>query len=144
MAQHSTYNAADVVFLLDSLQVDGWAPGDNAIVAARADRGSGLVGMGGSSIFSASNNKSGTITLRLLPTSRANRRLEQKLARQEAGGRYTPFPVSCRDIGNGGGFTAEKCSIQSAPDFSRGDNATPVEWVLWSGALQFLIPNEVD
>ena len=142
---HDTYNAADVMLLMDGVIVEGLADGDNAVDYAEGrEAGSGLVGMSGSSIFSVSNDRSAQITLRLLHTSRAHRRLEEKLARQKAGGRYRPFPISCRDVGSGEGFAAEQCYIMTAPNITKGATAQPREWVLWTGEARRLIPDEVN
>ena len=143
MAQHSTYNAADVSATLDGVAVLAPADGDFIVVSEGSGAGTGLVGVSGDSIFSASNDRSATITIRLLHTSPTHRRLEQKLSRQREGSAYKPFSFAFRDIGSGEGATAEKCHIMTAPDISKGNEASAREWVLWTGELRRLIPNEV-
>lgn len=143
MGTHTTYAARDVVASVDGLQVRGWGNGDNAISLSDSAEGARLVGMDGSSIFSMPNDLSGVITLRLLTTSRAHELLSRKWARQKEGGGFRAFPVSCKDRSTGEGFTAAEAVVMSAPDFTRGQNATIVEWQLSAGEIRRELPRIV-
>lgn len=142
MARTAAYSSKNVTATLDGVQVIGLWDGDDAIlVTPGVERGVGLVGADGSSIFSISPDQSATISVKLQQTSATNRQLEQKLKAQEAGALVTSFPFDVIDRGNGGGGSTDQCFIQAAPTFSRGKAAVMVEWILWTGSWERKIPN---
>lgn len=138
----SAYSMLNVTATLDGRRVLGYADGDNALqVTPGSDIGSMMVGADGTTLFSASADKSATITLRLKSNSPTHRQLVQKYKAQQAG-RIIPFPFDFieRMIGEGG--TAPECFIQKAPDLSLGTGPTVREWVLITGTYTARVPNE--
>ena len=143
MANTSAYGFKNVAATIDGQTVTGFWDGDDAInITHGSDKGTGLVGADGSSIFSVAANSSATITLRLQPTSPTHRLLMQKLKRQKAlASVAAAFPVVVIDNGNGEGGSADRCFIQTAPTDQKGVNAATRDWVLWTGEWDGTVPN---
>ena len=143
MAKTSAYSMINVSATLDRRDVKGLWDGDDAIVVTQgSDVGTGLVGADGSSIFSISADQSAQISIKLQHTSPTHRFLSQKLKQHRArGANATTFSFSIKDKVSGEGGTADKCYIMTAPEDSKGVNATVREWVLWTGDWNPEIPN---
>lgn len=143
MARVSAYSMVNVVATIDRRAVQGFWDGDDAVTVDRnADRGTGLVGADGDSIFSITADKSAAITLRLQHTSPTHRLLHQKLKQQQArGALYGGFSFSVKDLASGEGGSADKVYIQAAPSDGKGVNASAREWVLFAGEYVDEVPN---
>lgn len=143
MALNSAYSFINVSATVDGQQVIGAWDGDDALVVSEgADEGTGVIGADGSGLFSVSADRSATITIRLMHTSPTHRLLVQKLARQKAlGGAVSGFPFSFIDTVSGEGGSADRCYVMTAPEDSKGKNATTREWVLWTAQFQKNVPN---
>lgn len=124
------YSMLNVTATLDGRRVIGFMDGDNAIqVTPGADVGTMLIGADGTGLFSQSADRSATITLRLKQNSPTYRQLVEKWRAQRAG-RLVPFPFAYKDTGSNEGGIAAQCFIQTAPDVTKGTNATVREFVL--------------
>lgn len=143
MAKTSAYSMINVSATLDRRDVKGLWDGDDAIVVTQgSDVGTGMVGADGSSIFSISADQSAQISIKLQHTSPTHRFLSQKLKQHRArGANAQAFSFSIKDKVSGEGGTADKCYIMTAPEDSKGVNATVREWVLWTGDWNPEIPN---
>lgn len=139
----SAYSYINVTATIDRRIIQGLWEGDDAVeVAYGEDRGTGVTGADGSSLFSISANKSATVTLRVQHTSPTHRLLQQKLKQQQArGAAFGGFSFSVKDRVSGEGGSCDKVYIQTAPGKSYGVNAQAREWVLWCGEYVEEIPN---
>lgn len=142
MANSTAYSYLNVAATLDGQLIHGLWEGDDAIVVSRlADVGTGLIGADGSGIFSGSANRGATITIRVQHTSPTHRLLMQKLKRQRSlGAAASSFPFTIFDSVSGEGGVADRCYVQTAPDDSKGVNATVREWVLWTAEFREEVP----
>lgn len=143
MAKTSAYSMINVSATLDRRDVKGLWDGDDAIVVTQgSDVSTGLVGADGSSIVSISADQSAQISIKLQHTSPTHRFLHQKLKQMRAkGANATLFSFSFKDKVSGEGGTADKCTIMTAPEDSKGKTAVVREWVLWTGDWNPEIPN---
>lgn len=143
MAKTSAYSFINVSATLDRRDIKGFWEGDDAIVVTQgADVGTPLVGADGSSIFSISADQSAQISIKLQHTSPMHRFLSQRLRQTRArGAQVATFPFSFKDKVSGEGGVASSCFIMTAPEDSKGTNATVREWVLWTGEWSAEIPN---
>lgn len=143
MARTSAYSYINVTATIDRREIKGLWEGDDAVEVAYAnDRGTGLTGADGASIFSVSADKSAEVTLRLQHTSPTHRLLMQKLKQQQArGANFTGFSFSVKDRVSGEGGSCDKAYIQTAPGKSYGVNAVVREWVIWCGDYNEEIPS---
>lgn len=127
------YSMLNVTATLDGRRVIGLMDGDNAIqVSPGADVGTMLIGADGTPLFSQSADKSAMITLRLKPNSPTHRQLTEKWKAQR-GGVLRGFPFDVIDAGNNEGGNGTDCFVVTAPDDTKGTNATVREWVIVSG-----------
>lgn len=128
----TTYSMLNEVAVLDGLRVVGFWDGDDVVVITPgADVGTGLIGADGTGIFSQSADESADISIKLMHTSEAHKRLLQKLAAQRQG-RLDGFPFSIKELKSGKGGATDKAFIKTRPTTSAGKNASMVEWVLWT------------
>ena len=139
----SAYSYINVTATIDRRTIQGLWEGDDAVeVSFNEDRGTGITGADGDSLFSISANKSAAVTLRLQQASPTHRLLMQKLKQQQArGAAFGGFSFSVKDRVSGEGGSCDKVFIQTAPGKSYGVAAAPREWVLWCGAYIEEIPN---
>lgn len=143
MAKTSAYSMINVSATLDRRDVKGLWDGDDAIVVTmNSDVGEILVGADGSSIFSISADQSAEISIKLQHTSPTHKFLSQKLKQtRNRGANVNPFSFSIKDRVSGEGGTGDKCYIMTAPEDSKGKNATVREWVIVTGDWNPEIPN---
>lgn len=143
MARQTAYSMLNVVATIDRRNVIGFWDGDDAVTVDRnSDRGTGLVGADGASIFSITADRSASITLRLQHTSPTHRLLHQKLKQQQArGAMFRGFPFSVMDRASGEGGSCDRTYIQAAPTDGKGVNATVREWVLFAGEYVDEVPD---
>ena len=136
------YSMLNVTATLDGRRVVGLMDGDNAIqVSPGADVGTMLIGADGTPLFSQSADRSATITLRLKPNSPTHRQLVEKWRAQRAG-ILRGFPFDVIDSGSNEGGNGTDCFIQTAPDDSKGTNATVREWVVVTGNWTPNVPDQ--
>lgn len=143
MARTSAYSYINVTATIDRRIIQGLWEGDDAVeVAYNEDRGVGITGADGSSLFSISADNSASITIRLQHTSPTHRVLMQKLKQQKSrGAQFGGFSFSVKDRVSGEGGSCDKAFIQTAPGKSYGKNAVNREWVIWCGDYVEEIPN---
>lgn len=139
----SSYSYINVTATIDRRTIQGLWDGDDAVeVSYSEDRGTGITGADGNSLFSISANQSASVTIRLQQTSPTHRLLQQKLKQQQSrGAAYGGFSFSVKDRVSGEGGSCDKVFIQTAPGKSYGVNAAVREWVLWCGTYVEEIPN---
>ena len=115
-------------------RVEGWADGDDAImVQPNTDRTTRRTGADGYHVVSRSADRSGTITLKLLPSSPAHKRLLQL---DRAGAVQLPGDFSLRDTTTGEGHTAVDLYIKTAPSMGVGTTSGTRTWVLDASTVE--------
>ena len=135
------YSMLNVTATLDGRRVVGLMDGDNAIqTSPGADVGTMLIGADGTGLFSQSADKSATITLRLKPNSPTHRQLVE-LWRAQRAGILRGFPFDVIDSGSNEGGNGTDCFITTAPDDSKGTNATVREWTIVTANWTPNVPN---
>ena len=126
-----SYSFKQVVVMIGDLPVEGFFEGDDAVMIERNnDTATPLIGADGAATVSVSGDDSATVTLKLQPSSAANRYLENQHKRQR-GGTVQPFPVSVRDTTNGEGGSGPEATIVNRADRSFGSNVTVREWKIF-------------
>lgn len=143
MARSTAYSYINVSATLDRRDIKGlWDGDDPIVVTPGADISTGIVGADGSSIVSISADQSAQISIKLQHTSPTHRFLMQKLKQMRARGANSTFiPFTVKDRVSGEGGSAHRCTIMTAPDDSKGKNATVREWILWTGDWSPEVPN---
>lgn len=121
---------------VDGAPIIGWWEGNDAIMFETAeDEGKHIIGAEGSSVWSQFADRSGIITLKLLPASPSNDMLYAKKERQESGVPL-PFDTNFFDLGGGEAGVATDCYILKAPTTSLGKEATVREWKISTSNLR--------
>jgi hypothetical protein len=125
-----TYSFLNTVFLVNGVEITGFADGDDVInMERRTDSATDKIGADGNMMVSLSADFSGEVTIKLQQTSSSNKYLTKLLNVQE--GRGVAFkPVKLffqdtyrRDIGSGSlGY------IKKPAAMTRGQNGQTAEW----------------
>lgn len=124
-----SYDFKQVSLIFGGRQITGFAEGTAIDVVRDADAFALTVGADGESMRSKSNNKSGTVTFRLLQTSESNRILSE-LALADENGVGGPVPMLIKD-GSGSDLHADdQAYIQKIAQASYGAEANEREWVI--------------
>lgn len=126
----STYDFKQVAVILGGRIISGFAEGDDAVtVETDNDEFSLTVGADGEATRSKSNNRSATITLRLLKTSQSNDILNAFMQSDRLSNSGLQ-PFVCKDNNGREIHACESAWIQKAPTASHGANSGIMEWVL--------------
>ena len=126
-----SYSFKQVVVMIGELPVEGFFEGDDAVMIERNnDTATPLIGADGATTVSVSGDDSAMVTLKLQPSSAANRFLENK-HKQQRGGSVQPFAVSVRDTTNGEGGSGPEATIVQRPQRDFGSNVTVREWKIF-------------
>lgn len=131
-----SFKNASAIFGVE--EITGWADGDDCLIVEPAqDNWSKVVGAKGDVIRSQSNDKSVTITLKLLQTSESNAILNGiKLLDDELGTGVLPFIYS--DTSTGESYLVKNAWIATTPSVTRGRNQNNMEWVLHGDVASYL------
>lgn len=127
-----TYNLAQVQILVGGLPMEGFGESDAISFEMNADLYESAVGADGEVTRSATNDRSGTITLTLMSTSPANDKLNVFLQRSKGSAVNDTFEVFVKDLNSADTFIASDAYIQKEPVSSYGRNAAEREWTLYA------------
>lgn len=135
-----TYSFLNVVALVNGLEIQGWADGDDVIkVSRRVDSASDKVGAAGEMMVSISADKSGEISFSLQQTSASNKYLMGLCSLQENGAAtFIPVNLLIQDTYRNDLATGTVGYIKKPADFNRGDKAANQEWVIVTERLDML------
>lgn len=134
----STYDANDILINFAGIPVDsGYADGEFCRVEQAEDDFSLVMGTDGSGTRSKTNNRSATITIILMQSSKTNNALStlNNLDKKKGNGAGVG-PLLIKDKGGTTLFAAEKCWIQKPPNASFDRTATSREWTLATDKLE--------
>lgn len=123
-----TYSFADIVLLVNGVEITGWDEGDDVIQMDRLnDSASHIVGAGGEMVVSLSADRSGEVLFRLQQTSGSNQYLYGLVAAQEEG-IFTPAFIQMKDTRGGDLGVGSQGYLPRPAGMTRGVNAQPQEW----------------
>jgi hypothetical protein len=124
MADKALYNPLKVSVIIGGVPVSGWADGDMVIAAYDADHTTKHVGNGGEGRLIETNDRSGTLTVRLSDYSQVNGAMS---VIDQAG---LPVPIIVTDKTSVGDlFTTSAAKLQKTPDLRKSNEAVMNEWV---------------
>jgi len=133
-----SYDFKQVSLIYGGRQITGFAEGTAIDVERDTDAFSLTVGADGEAMRSKSNNKSGTVTFRLLQASESNRILSE-LALADENGTGGPLPLLIKD-GSGSDLHADdQAYIQKLAQASYGNEANEREWIIRCPSLQMFL-----
>ncbi len=132
------YNFKDVSVSYGGVLIDGFADGDSVVIDYNREMSTEAVGADGEGAVSKLNDDSGTITLRLLQTSKSNDFLNgHALAKTNA-------PLFIRDNNGASLYVAENAWIKSRPSSVFGTEVSEREWILATTKLTGTIGGSDD
>lgn len=138
-----TYSFLSLVVLVNGIEIDGFADGDDAIqVERRVDTGTDRMGADGQMFYTQSADKSGEITLRLLPGSDSNKYLSD-LCKEQESGIFAPISVLIQDTFRQDRGSAGACYLKKQATLTRGAGAANNEWVIVAENLELLFGDGV-
>lgn len=128
---NNVFSFNNVSVLVDGDSISGFAEGDDPVMFTYNKPATNMtVGVDAFAAFSEVVDRSGTITLKVMPGSPAQAVLENKLA---TGG---IFPISVTDTGTGEGGMSVECLINEPGDTVFGENSTAREWTIHANNWQ--------
>ena len=128
--QSKTWNLAQCVFALDGVPLEGFGPDDAVTVVPNDDIWTTQTGADGEETRSATNVRSGTMTITLMSTSLSNDALNAKLQLALAVGIGDRFSVFIKDLNSGDQVVAAQAYIERDSDMSFGKEASTREWTV--------------
>lgn len=136
----TNYDGALVTFVWGNIVATGLADGSWVTVERDEDAFSLYIGTDGSGTRARSNNRAGTITVRLAQSSATNDAYSAQHALAENG---TPgagvYPAMLRDNSGRTLVQAQNAWIQKLPSAEFGREATEREWVFRTEKLEMLV-----
>jgi len=117
-----TYNLNDVNVTVDGTIVHGYGDGDAVVIARNSDDYSAQAGSDGEVMFSALNDKSGTITFNLQFGSLLNRVFSDIAAAKRQ------VAISITEKNGAAQVTVRSAYVQRPPDYTFGREAQVMEW----------------
>lgn len=123
------YDFKQVAFILGGRIITGFAEGEAITVERDEDSFTLMVGADGDATRAKSNNRSGTVTIRLLQTSESNLILQGFASADELSNAGL-VPMLIKDNSGNSLFTAEQAWVQKPPAASFGAEGTEREWVI--------------
>jgi hypothetical protein len=131
-----TYNLAMVKILLGGVPMDGFGESDALSFEANSDLFESAVGADGEVTRSATNDRSGVITLTLMSTSKANDWLNTWLSKSKTVeltlGAGDKFEIYVKDLNSLDTLIAADAYIQKEPTSTYGRNAAEREWTIYA------------
>lgn len=121
----TTYDFKNTSVLINGVLISGYADGDAIQMEQREDSVELLVGAGGDSEYSESNDKSATLTLTLLVSSASSIYLEDL---HNAGEELDVQIIDKNQ--NSRNKAASQCRIQRNAPLTRGKEGSPREWTI--------------
>jgi len=134
-----SYSFKNVNAIFGINEIEGWADGDDCLVIEEsADRFTKTVGAKGEVIRTQVNDKSVTITIKLLQSSASNAILNSiKILDDETGTGVLPFIYT--DTTAGESYIVKNAWISKTPTVTRGRNQNDMEWILHGDSSVYLI-----
>ncbi|MGF6878358.1 phage structural protein [Paraburkholderia sp. MM5477-R1] len=128
----ASFDPKQVSVLINGVPIDDWSDGADVIQAEyNADAGALTVGANGTSIFVASADDSGQVTLKIKQHSPNSKYLNALRVQQQSNLKtFTPLELNIRDLLNDDVVTASKGYFTTRPKYTRGAGHNPTEWVM--------------
>ena len=124
------YSWANVILLVNGIEINGFDEGDDVVKGERTkDSAQDKVGVDGEMSVSYTQDKSGTITIRLQQTSDSNAFLNSLVVAAENGA-FVPVAVLLRNTITTETAGGSQGYIKRVPNISRGENVTSQEWMI--------------
>jgi len=131
-----TYNLAQVQIAINGVPIEGFGESDAITFEPNSDLYESAVGADGEVTRSATNDRSGTITITLMSTSVSNATMTFYLTASKASGGgllgNDKFQIYVKDLNSGDFFLANNAYIQKEPNSTYGRNAAEREWTIYA------------
>ena len=127
-----TYYLARVAIAINGTPIEGFGESDAISFEPNSDIYESAVGADGEVTRSATNDRSGTITITLMSTSLSNLKFSGFMALSKALGAADKFIISVNDTNSGDFFLATNAYIQKEPNSTYARNASEREWTLYA------------
>lgn len=132
------YSFIDTVFLVNGVELSGWAEGDDVIALERlGDSAAHVIGAAGEMTLSLSADRSGSVVFRLQQSSNSNAYLSGLINAQENGA-FVPIFVQFKDTRGGDLGSGTQGYITKPAGMTRGVNSQPQEWMIVVERLDLL------
>lgn len=131
--------------LINGYEIKDWAKGGDAIsFVYNTDAGALTMGARGNGVFVANQDRSGTLTLKLLQHSPDNKFLQRLSARQRNDMKsYVPLTLSIRDLINEDRASGISGFFTTLPGLVRGDAANDTTHVIVFEKANIVLENGV-
>ncbi len=128
----------DCVINFANARITGWADGEFCTIEYDEDQAMLTMGSDGEGVLSRNQNRSATITLRLLQSSPSNDVLAAALQAwlNKAGGIY---PFGANDLNNNTSAVTPTCWVQKSAALNSGKEQVDREWVLRTNRLDLFV-----
>jgi len=124
------YSFNNVIMLVQGQEITGWPKGDDAIMCERfEDSGQHIIGVDGKMTLSISNDRSGSITFKLMQTSESNALLTALITSQENGA-FVPVFIQIKNTQGGELISGTQGYITKPAKQTFGQNANETEWII--------------
>lgn len=132
------YSFTNTVLLVNGVNIDGWADGDDVITAERAvDSALSRVGAYGEMTVAVVGDRSGTITFNLMQNSDSNTYLSGIVLAMENSA-FVPVFVQWKDLAGGDLISGTQGFIHRPSTLIRGVGVNVNEWMITTERLDIL------
>lgn len=138
----STYDPKDLIIILGSIRVQGYAPGTFVNVERNEDSFALVVGSDGEGARARSNNNSGRATITLLQSSLTNTLFSQQIALDESTGSGV-LALLIKDQRGNSLYQAETAWLVKPSAASYGNEIENREWIIETDSMQVLVGSSV-
>ena len=133
-----SFSFNNVSLLVQGQEMTGWPDGDDVIIAERLFESSEhIIGVDGAMTMFVSNDRSGTISFKLMQNSPSNALLTGMVTAQENNA-FIPVFAQCRNTQGGEFISGTQGYIQRPSNMQFGQKLVPVEWILVFERLDFI------
>ena len=133
-----SFSFNNVIMLVQGQEMTGWPEGEDVIICERLeDSASHIIGVDGKMTLSISNDRSGSITFKLMQNSGSNLLLTGLITAQENGA-FIPVFIQIKNTEGGELISATQGYITKPANMGFGQNANEVEWIIIAERLDFI------
>lgn len=126
----STYSLPDIQLTLGGYRIDGWAS-DGGIEYEVPERGTITNGADGHHVFNRSGNRSMTVTITVLATSLAYKRLSALMVAQDTQNPIQPLAYLMTDPNTGDSVSSQDAVFTQGPAPSKGAEVAEAQFTLF-------------
>lgn len=133
-----SFSFLNVSLLIQGQEMTGWPDGDDSIIAERlSDSAEHVIGNDGAMVMFVTNDRSGTLTFKLLQNSRSNELLTALITAQENNA-FVPVFVQMVNTQGGEFVSGTQGYLKRPSNLQFGRKLVPVEWTVVCERLDFI------